>query len=188
MSARVLVRALATAALAATVACTQDAPPPPLAAKPILGDSADQVMFGMRTFLTRNGIKSAELEADTAFTLDGGNRLDLKRINTTFFKASGAKSATMTGDRGTYDVRQQEIDGRGNVVIVTVSGCRMESPHLVYNRARNEISSDTTFTFTQPGRKISGIGFVSDPGLVSMRILRSYQGVIAPSGGRTGCQ
>jgi LPS export ABC transporter protein LptC len=178
-------------ALAACVllgACNRDAPTPPLAAKPILGDSADQVMFGMRTLLTRNGIQRAELLADTAFTLDGGNRLDLKRVNTTFYTASGAKDATMTGERGSYDVRQQQLEGRGNVVIVTTSGCRLESPHLVYNQARNEVSSDTNFTFTQPGRKVSGIGFVSDPGLRSMRILRSYQGVLAPSSRQSGCQ
>jgi LPS export ABC transporter protein LptC len=179
---------LALAAAAITAGCSKDAPPPPLAAKPVLGDSADQVMFGMRSFLTRNGIRRAELVADTAFILDAGNRLDLKRVNTTFYTVGGAKDAVMTGDRGTYDVRQQQLEGRGNVVIVTESGCRLESPHLIYNQARNEISSDTNFTFTQPGRKISGIGFVSDPGLRSMRILRSYQGVLAPSARQSSCQ
>jgi LPS export ABC transporter protein LptC len=157
---------------------------PPVAAQPVLGDSADQLIFGMRVALASKGIRRADMDADTAFIYDVGNRIELKRVNTTFFTASGAKDAVLTSREGTYDARLQQLEGRGDVVIVSVDGRRLASPQLLYDQGRNEVSSDTSFVFTEPGRTVRGIGFVSDPNLRNLRILRGYQGTINTAGGR----
>jgi hypothetical protein len=92
----------------------------------------------------------------------------------------------MTGLRGTYDVRQQRLDGRGDVQITTVDGKRLSSPHLVYDRIVNQVTSDTNFTFTEPGRTLTGIGLRTDPQLRNLQVLRGAGGraVIGGTGGR----
>ena len=177
-------RRLVALALVLVAAACKDEAPPPVAAKPVIGDSAEQVLFGMRVALTAKGVRRADMAADTMFTYDAMNRMELKNVNTTFYTINGAKDATLTSREGTYDARMQELRGRGNVVILSADGRRLQSPHLVYNQARNEISSDTSFTFNDPvqGRKLSGIGFVSDPNLRNLRVLRGYQGSITTTG------
>jgi LPS export ABC transporter protein LptC len=82
----------------------------------------------------------------------------------------------MSADRGKYNIRQQMLEGFGNVVIVTNDGKRLTSPQLKYMQAMNEVSSDTTFTLVEPGRTLSGIGFRSDPQLTRFNILKGVRG------------
>jgi len=169
--------AMAAVCVLALAACKEESAPP-VAAQPVLGDSADQVMFGMRSPLASAGIRRADMTADTAFIYDTGNRIELRNVDATFYTATGAKDATLTSNEGTYNARLQQLEGRGDVVIVSVDGRRLASPHLVYDQSRNEVSSDTNFVFTEPGRTLSGIGFVSDPNLRNLRVLSSYQGSV----------
>ena len=172
---------LALLAAAALGACKRDGASA-LTARATMPDSADQVMFGLRHQLTNAGIRRAQLLADTAYFYDEGNRIELRKVRTVFFGAAGDSNAVMTGREGTYDVRQQRLDGRGNVVITTVDGRRLASPHLVYDRLSNQVSSDTTFTFDEPGRSLSGIGFRSDPQLRNLQVLRGAKGRAELSG------
>jgi len=178
-------RRLIFSALAVLASACKPDSTPPVAAQPVLGDSADQVMFGMRVALASKGIRRADLVADSAFTYDAMNRIELKRVSTTFYTVNGAKDAVLTSREGTYNARLQQLEGRGDVVIVSVDGRRLTSPQLLYDQSRNEVSSDTSFVFTEPGRTVRGIGFVSDPNLRNLRILRGYQGSInTGTGGR----
>ena len=173
------------AALLVIAAC-KDKNTPTLATKraTALGDSADQVMFGVTHELTTAGVRRGELRADTAFFYDDMNRLDLRKVNTVFFDKNGVKNATMTAQRGTYDVRTQKLDGRGDVVLTTEDGRKLTSPHLTYDRQINQVMSDTSFTFTSPGRNTSGIGFKSDPQLRNVQVLSGARGgTVLPAGG-----
>jgi LPS export ABC transporter protein LptC len=82
----------------------------------------------------------------------------------------------MTGDRGRYNTQQQILEGFGHVVITTNDGKRLTSPHVRYNQAINEVSSDSAFTMVEPGRTISGIGFRADPQLNHVTILKGTTG------------
>jgi LPS export ABC transporter protein LptC len=170
---------LGGAAAAAACAGGADAPG---SARDALPDSADQVMVGLRHQLTNAGVRRAQLYADTAFFYDEGNRIELRNVRTVFFTATGDSNATMTGRRGTYDVRQQKLDGRGDVLLVSVDGRRLASPHLVYDRIANQVTSDTTFTFTEPGRALSGVGLRTDPQLRNVQVLRGAKGRAELSG------
>ena len=150
--------------------------PPTLPTRDTIPDSADQVMFGLRHFLWNGGIRRAQLLADTAFFYDQMNRIELHKVKTIFYTAAGDSNAVMTGLRGTYDVRQQRLDGRGDVQITTVDGKKLTSPHLVYDRIVNQVTSDTNFTFTEPGRTLTGVGLRTDPQLRNVQVLRSAGG------------
>ena len=41
---------------------------------------------------------------------------------------------------------------------------------------RNQISSDSAFVMTEPGRRLEGIGFRSDPNMKNIQILKGASG------------
>jgi LPS export ABC transporter protein LptC len=184
-SPRALLSALLGLAAAAAAACGSNKPPT-LPTRDAIPDSADQVMFGLRHFLWNGGIRRAQLLADTAFFYDQMNRIELHKVKTIFYTAAGDSNAVMTALRGTYDVRQQRLDGRGDVQITTVDGKRLASPHLVYDRVVNQVTSDTNFVFNEPGRTVTGIGLRTDPQLRNVQVLRGAGGraVLGSGGGR----
>lgn len=166
--------ALLAAALAAG-ACKSERSPTVVDAS-ALPDSAEQVMFKLRHQLTSGGVRRANLVADTAFFYDDGNRIDMRRVRLVFFSAGGDSSSNLTARTGRYDVRLQRVEGKGDVVVTTTEGKRLTSPQLVYDRVLNQITSDTSFVFTEPGRTLTGIGLRTDPKLTSVQVLRNFGG------------
>jgi LPS export ABC transporter protein LptC len=166
-------RLAAAAALALPLGACRDRGTKPPVQSSAVADTADQTIFGVRTILTDNGMMRAELLSDTAYAYDDGTRFELRKVKTTFFDKMGAKNAVLTSREGTYRSRQNDMEARGNVVVVSEQGKRLETPVLKYNQARNEISSDSAFVLTEPSRRVEGIGFVSDPDMNKVRILQS---------------
>jgi LPS export ABC transporter protein LptC len=163
-------------AVVAALACSQKKQPPVAAHSP-LADSADQVMYGMRFVLTDKGLNRALLESDTAYFFDENTRIELERVHTTFFTASGAKNALLTSDRGRYNSRTNNMVARKNVVVVTEDGRRLTTPELIYNQQTNQISSDSSFIMTEPNRRLEGVGFRSDPDMKNIQILKGASGM-----------
>ena len=158
------------------VACTTKKQPPVASHSP-LADSADQVMYNARFNLTDQGLQRAHLESDTAYFFDDNTRIELEKVHTTFFTATGEKNAVLTSERGTFNSRTNNMIARRNVVVVTEDGRRLTTPELIYNQQRNEISSDSSFVETEPNRRLEGVGFRSDPDMKNIRILKGTTGV-----------
>ena len=117
------------AAICVASACTEKTAPP-IATKSALADSADQVMFGAHFNLTDAGLSRAELLSDTAYFFDDNTRIELRKVETTFYTASGARDAYLTSDRGTYNNRTSQMIARGNVVVITEEGRRVPTALL----------------------------------------------------------
>jgi LPS export ABC transporter protein LptC len=162
--------------VAATAAACKSPPVPAVAAAATLPDSAEQVMFKLRHVLTNAGVRRANLVADTAYFYEEGNRVELRTVRIVFFGAAGDSSSVLTGRSGRLDVRQKRVEGRGNVVVSSVDGKRLASPHLVYDQFTNQITSDTNFTFTEPGRTLTGVGLRTDPQLRNVQVLGGLGG------------
>jgi LPS export ABC transporter protein LptC len=150
----------------------------PTARRSALADSADQVIFGLRTNLTNQGVNRARLVADTAYFFDDNTRIELDNVHTTFFTTAGVKDAVLTSERGTYTQRLGNMLARDNVVVVSEDGRRLTTSELLYSTGRNEISSDSAFVLTEPNRRLEGIGFRSDPNMTNIRILKGASGVV----------
>jgi LPS export ABC transporter protein LptC len=133
-------------------------------------------MLNVRSLLTDHGIQRGEMFADSVYIFDENTRFELRKVRATFNTSAGVKDGTMTANRGRYNLRQQILEGFGNVVITTNDGKRLTSPQVRYNQLANEVSSDTNFTMVEPGRTLSGIGFRSDPQLTHVRVLRAPRG------------
>lgn len=173
MTVRSWVLAVAAVGLAA---CRGGSATPALAAGDALPDSAEQVMFGLKHQLTAAGVRRAQLTADTAYFYDDGNRIEMKKVRIVFFTSAGDSNGVLTGRTGTYDVRQQRVTGRGDVRVTTVDGRRLTSPQLTFDRVINQITSDTSFVFNEPGRTLSGIGLRTDPQLRNVQVMRGFRG------------
>lgn len=164
---------LGSAGLLIALACRKQGTPPPVKRGPTMADSAEQVMRGVRMLLTDRGVQRGELFADTAYVFDDQTRFELRKVRATFNTSTGTKDGVLSGDRGTYNMREAKLEGFGNVVIVTTEGKQLSSPHMRYQQTLNEVSSDSAFTLVEPGRSVSGIGFRADPQLTRITILRN---------------
>ncbi|MGI8619610.1 MAG: LPS export ABC transporter periplasmic protein LptC [Gemmatimonadaceae bacterium] len=169
------------AVLAAVVAC-DDKREPPVLARSAMADSADQMMFGASFNMTDRGVIRAELQADTAYFFDDNTRIELDDVTTTFYTVSGMKDAVLTSDRGRYSTRLGNMTAYGNVVVNTEDGRRIVTPELHYSQGANQFSSDSQFVMTEPGRRIAGVGFRSDPGLKNVQVLSGASGSMTGQG------
>ena len=172
---RVAAMALAVVVLAVG-ACSRQGTAPPVKSGVSMADSAEQVMFEIRSLLTDKGVQRGEMFADSAYIFDDNTRFELRKVRATFNTSSGVKDGTMTGDRGRYNLRQQLLEGFGHVVITTNDGKRLTSPHVRYSQALNQVSSDSAFTMVEAGRTLSGIGFRADPQLNNVTVLKGSRG------------
>jgi LPS export ABC transporter protein LptC len=170
------VLALVTIGAISAAGCSKKGATPPVRSRASLADSAEQVMQNVHYVLTSDGVQRGELFADSAYIFDDNTRYVLKNPRTTFNTAEGVKNGTLKADRGKYNLRQQVLEGFGNVVLTSTDGKRLTSPYVKYNQAINEISSDTTFTVVQHGDTLSGIGFKTDPQLQRVQVLRAPRG------------
>ena len=130
-------------------------------------------MYGARFNLTDQGILHAQLQADTSYFFDDNTRVELIRVNTTFFTNTGVKNAVLTSRRGTYHTNTGLMIARGNVVVNSEDGRHLESPELIYDQGHNLISSDSAFVLTEPNHRLEGIGFRSDPNMQNVHVLKA---------------
>ncbi len=173
MSRRLMLAALAAGAAAA---CNPGRVPTVAEERNALADSADQIMFKIKTVLTDRGLMRAELTADTAYFFDDNARIELRDVHTTFYTNTGQKSSVLTSREGTYNTRAQETEARKNVVVLSEDGKRLETPQLMYSQIRDEISSDSAFVLTEPTRTLRGVGFTSDPNMRQFRVSKVMPG------------
>jgi LPS export ABC transporter protein LptC len=161
------------AALVLLAACKEEKGPP-IAARPLtIADSADQVLYGQRMLITDRGLNRAEIHSDTAYFFDENTRTEMRIVNGVFFDAQGLRDAVLTSRTGLYNQRLNSLEARGEVVITTIDGRRLETPFVRFDQRVNLISSDTSFTLTFPdGRVLNGIGFTADPDLNNVRVFK----------------
>jgi LPS export ABC transporter protein LptC len=126
-------------------------------------DSADQVMMGLKQYLTQEGIRQAYLEADTAYIYETRGHIALRNIRVTFFGTNGEQTSVLTARRGVHNIRTELMEAMDDVVVVRTDGGRLTTNHLIYDKPRNEVKTDSAYTYTTPERTMSGDGFVSDP-------------------------
>jgi LPS export ABC transporter protein LptC len=161
--------------LALSIGCSSGKPLPVAVRNP-LADSADQVLYHTKSVLTDGGVMKAEVYGDTAYVFDDNTRVEMRGVRTVFFTVTGAKNAVLTSRQGTYNTRTNNMEARGDVVVVSEDGRHLTTPILRYFQSRNEISSDTSFTLTDSAHQMIGIGFTSDPDMNNMHCMRACSG------------
>ena len=127
------------------------------------GDTADQIIYGVRTNLAPDGIRRNELTADTAFIYQAAGLYDLRGVTLLFFDANGVHTSTLTADSGLYRFHTGAMEARGDVEVRNTEGEVLRTTVLRYEQETDELSSDQPFTYEGPDGAYEGNGFRSDP-------------------------
>lgn len=153
---------LALLALVPLAACGETGVTP--SASTAVADSADQVLEDMSTTIVADGVRRSLVHADTMYMYNDRQLADMRGVTAVFFDAQGNQTSTMTSRTGLYQVAQGTLEARGEVVMVSTDGTnrRLTTEHLVYDRALNQVRSDSFFTYTSPSGVLSGNSFYSD--------------------------
>ena len=148
-------------AFAVLSACQEEAIRPTIVIEAT--DTADQVLYGMEHYITDDGVRRSKVEADTAYIYQGTQIAEMRGVKVTFYNPAGEVTSTVTGDSGTYQIRDGSMNARGHVVAVTPDGRTLRSAELKYDSRKQQISSDFPFVYDRAEQHLEGNGFTSDP-------------------------
>jgi LPS export ABC transporter protein LptC len=125
-------------------------------------DSADQVLYGFVHFLTRDGVREGQVEADTAYFYDPTQTTMLRNMKLVFIDSAGNENATITSKVGTYKWQTGNMTADTNVVLRSHDGRVLKSEQLLYDATKKELTTPLFFTFDKDADHIEGKGFRSD--------------------------
>lgn len=156
--------ALATCLLGATLVACQGPTDATDSAGDLAGIEADNVIFGMVSYLTSKGVRQGKIDADTAYIYNDSSSIQLEGMHVTFYAEDGTERAVVVAERGELDQVSDRMVARGNVVLtIHQDGRKIESPELRYDPNRDRIWSDSTTVMTMAdGRVTRGTAFESD--------------------------
>ena len=156
---------------AALAACGDEAATP-VASEDVLGIEADNVAFGMSSYMTAQGIREGRVIADTAFFFADSAKAKLHGMTIEFFFPDGRRRATVTGKTGEWDQNTDRMSAWGDVVLVVhEDGRKIESQELHYDPTRDRIWSDSATVQTERGGAVTrGTAFESDMEFKNLRI------------------
>lgn len=151
------------AGLAGLAAACGEEPATTLAGQDLRALEADQIVYGMETFLRQNGIRSGRVEADSAYQFTDSAKSYLWQMEMELFHEGGEHRAWIRADSAVLETRTDQLVARGNVVAeVSDEGIRIESAELRYDPTGSQIWSDSSVVLTQDGAVQRGTCFRSD--------------------------
>ena len=162
------VATLVVACALSTAACEQKGQSP--SAVMAVADTADQVLQRFHHFITSDGVRTSEVQADTAFFFDASQRTLLRKMRVVFFDSAGAPQATVTAQRGEYLWQNGSMTAEGSVVLTTSDGRVLKSEKLVFDETRQQICTDKPFDFDDRSSHMQGQGFCSDKQFNNIRV------------------
>jgi LPS export ABC transporter protein LptC len=126
-------------------------------------DSADQVLEGFSHWVTKDGIRRSEVQADTAYFYESTQVTQLRNVRVVFYDLSGKESSTLTARAGTYRWQDGSMQANGKVVVISPDGRKLQTDTLRYDNGTNTISTNTHFIMDRGTDHLEGQSFRSDP-------------------------
>jgi LPS export ABC transporter protein LptC len=105
------------------------------------------------------------MTAGSAATYRDRGVIIAKDVALDFFDEEGEVYSHLTAREGEIESATNNMVARGNVVVTTTNGTRIETEVLKYINDPRKIVSDELVTVSRAGDVLSGIGFESDPSL-----------------------
>ena len=152
---------LAAAALLGAVGCEDPGARPTTTVQAT--DSADQVLEGFSHWVTKDGIRRSEVQADTAYFYENTQVTQLRNVRVVFYDLTGKESSTLTAKTGTYRWQDGSMQANGKVVVISPDGRKLQTDTLKYDNATNTISTNTHFIMDRGTDHLEGQSFRSDP-------------------------
>ena len=113
---------------------------------------------------SRDGSRWA-LDAEYSETFEGENKTTMKKVTIKVDQpAKGGeapRSWTVTGDEGDLNQETKDVDLRGNVVLVSNDGLRLETDRLRWDAAQQRAWTEEPVVIYRSGAIVRGTGFES---------------------------
>jgi LPS export ABC transporter protein LptC len=124
---------------------------------------ADQIMVHVKQWLTKDGVRAALVQADTAFVYQDSSMVHAKGVHVIMYDEQGNVNGDLTSQTGDINMRTEAMIAWGNVVLVNQqTNRRIETEELHYDPQSDRIWSDVATTMTENGTVVHGTGFNSD--------------------------
>jgi LPS export ABC transporter protein LptC len=148
--------------LAAAAACGGSVEPPTGEGYTEL--TADNIMIGVSTTATSDGVRSATGTYDTVFVYNDSASYRVKGVHQQLFDSNGLPSATIRADSGVLNTITDATIARGKVVLITRTGCQIETEELHYDAQNRSVWSDVHTRFLISGKVTTAETFRADDG------------------------
>lgn len=157
---------------------------------PASGDVAlprcDNEIEGLRQNLTREGVRTAFLQADRGCLWQNSDTIVVEGFRLTVYQDdTGIEQAVVTGERGVLNTVSERMRANGNAILfIAAQGRRIESEELYYDPQANRMYSDSATVMYMEGRVVEGSGFDSDLSFENptIRQFRTRPGPATPPG------
>lgn len=167
---------VAVAALLLIAGCAEREVPPEVAD---VAERPDQESWGVVFDIEMDGLQRASLSAahmarferDTTFARFGPGDTG-ERVRVQVYDENGMHSATVEAGRLDHLEESRVFVARGDVVVESVTGRRLEGERLVWDEAAREIRSDGFVRITTPTERLQGYRLVADESLDTYRLAR----------------
>lgn len=146
------------------VSACEEPPEPPVAPEDLLRLQAEGIVYGMRSFLLTEGVRSGEVAADSAYTFPDSSRTYLFAMSMTLYYEDGTDRARINADSAQLNTRTEELIAWGNVVArVLDQGVTIETAELNYDPTGSRIWSDSSTVIRRDDGSVTrGTAFESD--------------------------
>lgn len=162
----------ATFLAAVLVAACGDAKDATVAAPALQEIEADNVIYGLNSYLTSQGVRQGHVRADTAYVYNDSSKLYLRKLEITFYDDAGNERASVTARSGELEQNTDKMVARGDVVlIVKTDGRRIQTQELFYDPTTERIWSDSATVMKEAdGTVTRGSSFRSDIEFKNVRV------------------
>ncbi len=133
---------------------------------------ADNVIYGLNSYLTSQGVRQGHVRADTAYIYNDSSKLYLRRLEIVFYDDAGNERASVTARSGELEQNTDKMVARGDVVLmVKTDGRRIETQELFYDPTAERIWSDSATVMKEAdGTVTRGTSFRSDIEFKNVRV------------------
>ena len=151
---------LATLAALGALACLSDAEDVATTFEEI---SADEIVYGVSHNMSRDGIREARLEADSMLMWRDSTHAWVMRMTLLVFDDQGGQRATITADRGRFNMATNELMAVGNAVLSIPGQDReIRTEVLNFSQESDRVWSDVPVVMREAGCEIEGDRLQSD--------------------------
>jgi LPS export ABC transporter protein LptC len=138
--------------------------------------TADLTLEDIHYVETKGKKKEWELKAKSGQHFRETDFTTLEDLAVTFY-AEGGRIITLKGNKGSMK-EKKEIKVWGDVVITSSDGYRVATNSLLYERERQQITTEDPVTLDGKGVQVKGVGLVVDLKTKKISILRKVQTVL----------
>lgn len=138
----------------------------------------DQVLENSVIVFTVNGIKSTVVKAKHIEKYMAQDLTKAQVLYVDFYDKEGNHTSVLVADSGDIQEKKQVLEVRGQVVVTTDKGVKLETTSLKWNPNQSKILTDDFVKITRGQDVVTGYGMESDQELKNIKIKKNVTGAI----------